>query len=117
MVAAIEGSMTMKAESEPRHLSRALSELFALRGLARVRGDAQLADVWTEVAGEAIATQTRVQGIKRGVLNVGVSNSALLSELAAFHKLNLIESLHERRPDLQIRDLKFRLNGQLGIGK
>lgn len=104
----------MNDASDPRHLSRALSDLIAMRGLARSRGDAQLTAVWNEVAGEEVAGKTRVQGIKRGVLHVSVSNSALLSELASFHKMNLIDDLRERRPDLKIRDVKFRLNGQLG---
>ncbi|MBT4863978.1 MAG: DUF721 domain-containing protein [Planctomycetaceae bacterium] len=106
----------MNAESDPKHLSRALSELIALRGWAGVRGQAQLNADWNEVAGETFAAQTKVLGMKRGVLNIGVSNSALLSELASFHKMTLVENLRERRPDLKLRDVKFRLNGQLGSG-
>ncbi len=106
----------MNAASEPEHLSRALSDLIALRGFARVRGQAQLSDDWNEVAGDAFAAQTKVLGIKRGVLNIGVSNSALLSELASFHKNTLVAKLRERRPDLRLRGVKFRLNGQLGSG-
>lgn len=106
----------MSAASGPEHLSRALSDLIALRGLAGVRGQAQLNADWNEVAGETFAAQTKVLGVKRGVLNIGVSNSALLSELASFHKITLIEKLRERRPDLHLRDVKFRLNGQLGSG-
>jgi len=112
----IEGSMRVNAASEPEHLSRALSDLIALRGLAGVRGQAQLNADWKEVAGETFAAQTKVLGMKRGVLNIGVSNSALLSELASFHKMTLVENLRERRPDLRLRDVKFRLNGQLGSG-
>ena len=36
----------MGAASEPQHVSRALSELIALRGLARFRGEAELAALW-----------------------------------------------------------------------
>lgn len=97
----------------PQHLSKALSQLIALRGLAGVRGESQLATVWKEVAGEKIAAGTRVLGINRGVLQVAVGNSPLLSELAAFHKGALLAALQERHADLKIRDLKFKLKGDL----
>lgn len=99
---------------EPKQLSQALSELIALRGLARVRGESQLAGVWKEIAGGAIAANTRVLGIKRGVLQVGVSNAPLLSELASFHKGSLLEVLTKKHADLKIRDLKFLLKGDIG---
>ena len=98
------------AASGPRPLSEALSELIALKGLARSRGEAQLASIWTEVAGSSISKQTRVVGIKRGVLEVGVANSSMLNELVGFHKRSLLETLQERYEYLKIRDLKFRLN-------
>ena len=106
----------MAAASEPQHVSRALSDLIALRGFARVRGDAQLSALWNEVAGTVIGDQTKVLGIRRGVLNVGVSNAPLLSELASFHMTSLLESIQNRRPDLQIKRLKFRMNGHMGAG-
>ena len=106
----------MTAASEPQHVSRALSDLIALRGFARVRGDAQLSALWNEVAGTVIGEQTKVLGIRRGVLRVGVSNAPLLSELASFHLTTLLQSLQDRRPDLQIKNVKFRLNGHLEIG-
>lgn len=106
----------MGAASEPQHVSRALSDLIALRGFARVRGDAQLSAVWNEAAGTVIGDQTKVLGIRRGVLSIGVSNAPLLSELASFHMTSLLASLQDSRPDLQIKKLKFRLNGHLAAG-
>ncbi len=94
-------------------LGDVLSQLFALRGYGRVRGDRQLHDVWREVAGEQIASQTRVAGIRNGVLQVGVASSALLSELAAFHKFSLLERLQAEHASLRIKDLKFKLRGDL----
>lgn len=104
----------MKGRSDPEHLSHALSRLISQRGLARAQGASQLAALWREIAGEELAGKTRVLGIRRGVLNVGVANSALLGELAAFHKAELLATLAEKHPELQIRDLKFRLQSHLG---
>ena len=103
----------MNGAGEPEHLSKALSELIAARGLARVRGDDQLRETWREIAGPNIAAETRVLGIRNGVLQIGVSNSALLGELSSFHRIGLLNSLKQDHAHLNIRDLKFRLKGNM----
>ena len=102
----------MAAAPQPPHLSKAVSELFALRGWARKQGDAQLDAIWRDVAGSVVASQTKVQRIKRGVMQVNVSNSTLLSELALFHKCSLLKGLQESHPGLNVHDLKFRLQSK-----
>lgn len=104
----------MDSASEPQHLSKALAELIALRGLARVRGDEQLKSIWKEIAGERIGSHTRVLNVRRGVLEIAVNNAALLNELVAFHKLSLLSALKRQHGELKIRDLKFRLKGDSG---
>ena len=94
---------------DPQHLSHVLSQLINLRGLARVRGDAQLAEVWKAVAGPEIAAATRVLGIQRGALQIGVSNSSLLSELVSFHRFGFLEALQRDHAHLKIREIKFKL--------
>ncbi|MEZ6065000.1 MAG: hypothetical protein R3B90_04685 [Planctomycetaceae bacterium] len=47
--------------------------------------------------------------IKSGALQIGVANSALLSELSAFHKVSLLEQLQTKYSHLRIRDIKFKL--------
>ncbi len=96
-------------EREPQPLGDVLSRLMALRGYGRVRGGRQLAEVWCAAAGEKIAARTRVLGLKHGVLQIGVSNAALLGELTSFHRHSLLESLQKCGADYAIRDLKFRL--------
>lgn len=98
---------------DPRALGDVLSHLFALRGYGRARADRALHDLWRQAAGEQIATRTRVLGLRNGVLQVGVSNAALLGELAAFHRPSLLEALQRSAPDGSIRDVKFRLKGTL----
>ena len=99
----------MAAAPRPQHLSNAVSELIALRGWARISSDAQLDAMWKDVAGSVVASQTKVKGIKRGVMQVSVSNSPLLSELAMFHKCSLLKALREKFPNLNVHELKFRL--------
>ncbi len=95
--------------SGPEHLAKALARLIALRGLARVKGEAQLQQTWKKIAGERIAKHTRALEIRRGILHIGVANAPMLGELASFHKLNLLTQLQTEHADLKIRDLKFQL--------
>ena len=94
---------------EPQPLAKALSELIAMRGFARVRGKTQLSDIWREVAGEHIAEFTKPIEVKRGVLHIAVSNSAMLGELVSFHQMNLLAELTSKHADLKIKSLKFKL--------
>jgi len=98
---------------DPPLVGDVLSQLFALRGYGRRRGDRQLHDIWAEVAGETIARQTRVAAVRNGVLQVGVASSGLLSELDAFHKPALLERLQREHPHLRVADIRFRLRGDL----
>jgi predicted nucleic acid-binding Zn ribbon protein len=91
-------------------LARALSELIAQRGYARVHGDAQLQSAWNEAAGPAVARQTRALAIRRGVLHVAVDHAPLLAELAGYYRQAILEKLTRRYADLKIRDLKFKLD-------
>ena len=98
--------------AEPQHLAKALSELITLRGLANSRGHSELGNCWAEVAREW-GRHTRVLKLKRGVLQVGVSNAALRSELDSYHKAALLTALQETAPKLRVRGLKFLLKGDL----
>ena len=103
----------MKTDPGPQHVSKALSELIALRGFARVQGDAQLQAAWDQAAGPDIAPLTRVGGLSRGTLNVLVANPALLAELNGFHKTNILKSLQQTRPEYKVKQLKFKLQSSL----
>lgn len=99
--------------SEPQHLSAALSELIARRGLARVQANAQLAAAWNRAAGQRIAGRTKVLGLNRSVLEIGVANAALMNELVSFHAAALLEKLRDEYSEQSIRDLRFRLKTDL----
>ncbi len=104
----------MAYESGPQPLARALAELIALRGYARSGGDAQLQQAWCSAAGPLFSRQSRALAVKRGVLQVAVAHSPLLSELASFHKQTILQTLQSQHPDLKIRDLKFKLDSEAG---
>jgi predicted nucleic acid-binding Zn ribbon protein len=98
--------------SGPSPLGDVLSRLMTLRGYGRTQGNRQLAELWRRIAGDMIADRTKVLGLKNGVLQVGVANAALLSELTAFHRHSLLQTLRTEAAHTGIRDLKFRLRGR-----
>ena len=84
-----------------------LGELLARRGFARVRAGDDLSAAWRAAAGELMAQYSRVGGIRRGVLEIRVSHSALVQELA-FRKQELLAALKESSPEQEINDLRFK---------
>lgn len=106
----------MQQTPDPTPLSVAVAEVIARRGLGRSSADRQLASTWKKVAGERIAGLTRVRSIKRGVLQVDVANGAMLNELVSFHQHALLRTLQSDYAALKIKELKFRLKGDLEQG-
>jgi len=97
----------------PPTLGAALAELIRIKGVAGSGESTQLAKDWRAAAGDRIADRTRVIGVRHGVLHVGVQNSALLGELASFHKDRLLDEMRRRMPESRLRGVKFKLNGEL----
>lgn len=93
-------------------VSKVLSELIALKGLARVQGDQRLKQTWESIAGSKIAGQTSPLGIKNRIVQIGVDNSALLNELNSFHKGALLQKLQKEYGKQNVRDLRFRLKSK-----
>jgi hypothetical protein len=85
-----------------------LGRLFTARGWGRRQERGRLERAWAEAVGELGAKQTRVGGLRRGVLEVVVGNAVLLQELAHFHKRRLLEQLRLRLPGTTFIDLRFR---------
>ena len=99
----------------PQSLGDVVSRLVALRGYGQVGAQRQLTKLWRDAVGPDIGRQTRVIGLRNGTILVGVANAALLSELAAFHKHDLLQKIQDANHDVTIRDLKFRLRGNLSV--
>ena len=95
-------------DNGPERLSDILGRLFTARGWGRRQERLQLEEAWSAAAGPEIARQTRVNQLRRGVLEVVVANAVLLQELAHFHKRRLLEQLRQRLPNTPCTDLRFR---------
>ena len=101
----------------PIHVSTVLSELIAVRGLARIQSSAELNNVWQQLVGQPYAGLSRVQNLRNGVLQVAVGNAALLNELVSFRRDELLSRFQTEYPDKKIKDIKFKLKGDLGPQK
>lgn len=80
----------------------------ARRGYGQEQSPRERDTVWAAVAGRTLAAHSRVVGLRRGILEVVVRNSATLQEVT-FQKTQLLQRLIEQLPDENIKDLRFRV--------
>ena len=92
----------------PELLGEVLSRLFTARGWGRKQDRLRLEQVWAQAIGADRAKQTRVAGLRRGVLEIEVGSAVLLQELAHFHKRKLLEQIRTNLPSVTVTDLRFR---------
>jgi hypothetical protein len=92
----------------PQRIADVLSELMARRGYARLQSAAAYDEAWCKAAGDLARKHTRVGSLKRGTLEVVVSNSVLIQELM-FQKIALVKTLNQLLPGQGIKDVRFRL--------
>ena len=71
---------------------------------------------WREAVGPKAAAHTRVAAFSGMVLRVEVDSSALLHELVAFRRADLLERLRSGDRPLLVRDVRFELAGRRGVG-
>ncbi len=97
----------MAEGSSPENLSDVLGRLFTARGWGRLSERTRLEAAWAEVTAEWPG-QTRVLGLRRGVLEVEVRTGVLVQELAQYHKRKLLAGLRKKLTGQPLTDLKFR---------
>jgi len=91
----------------PEPIGEILSRIFTARGWGRKQDRLRLEQAWAEAVPE-FAPQTRINGLRRGVLEVEVTGAVLMQELAHYHKRKLLARLRERLPGTTLTDLRFR---------
>lgn len=96
-------------KKKPVQLKDAISQLIAVRGLARTGANTELRDAWIEISGPRISQNTRVIGLKRGMLEIAVFNSSMLSELVSFQKTALLKDYKKQYPKHGVKDFRFKL--------
>ncbi|MDB5307262.1 MAG: hypothetical protein JWO38_1464 [Gemmataceae bacterium] len=92
----------------PEKIADILGRLFTSRGWGRKNDRLRLEGAWAEAVGPELVKDTRVGGIRRGVLEVEVKNAILIQELTQYHKRGLLGKLRKLLPGVTLTDLKFR---------
>ena len=94
----------------PKRIDNVLAQVVQKRGYAQVRAAGERDQAWEQAVGE-LASATRVGALRRGTLEIQVTNSLLMQELT-FRKEELISKLQTALPDAGIKQLRFRV-GQI----
>jgi hypothetical protein len=92
----------------PKQIGDLLSQLIARRGYAREESTAALEGAWRTAAGERFAGCSRAGSVRRGTLEVTVSNNLVAQELG-FQKAELIERLERLAPEVRVANIRFRV--------
>ena len=74
-----------------------LAQLITARGYGRIQADDQLAAAWAAAAGEPLASYSRPGQLRRGTLEVTVTNSTIMQELT-FQKQRILAELGRNSP-------------------
>ena len=92
----------------PKKIADVVAQLLVQRGYGRIEANEQLAEAWAAAAGEPFAAASRPGKLRRGTLEVAVTNSTIMQEFT-FHKQRILAELGRTLPDAKIRDLRFRV--------
>jgi predicted nucleic acid-binding Zn ribbon protein len=92
----------------PQAIGRIMSRLFARTGYDREQASESLAAAWTAAVPEPLAAHCRPGRVRRGVLEVFVSHSAISQEFS-FQKAAVLERLRAALPAAGITDIRCRL--------
>ncbi|MFM8986645.1 MAG: DUF721 domain-containing protein [Planctomycetia bacterium] len=99
--------------SGPVSIGRIVSRLMARTGYDRELAADGLATAWQAAAPPALQGASRAGLVRRGVLEVFVSHSALVQELG-FQKREVLARLAELAPAAGITDIRCRLMADAG---
>ena len=98
-----------RGTSGPQSIGRIVSRLMARTGYDREQGSEQILTAWQQAVPPFLAGYSRPGLVRRGVLEVFVSHSAIVQEFA-FHKPTVLTRLQERLPAAWITDIRCRLS-------
>lgn len=93
--------------SKPAKLALVLQNLVRRKGLAEQSAEQELDRVWKTVAGKRAADSSYVRKLRGGVLEIGVTNRAILEELNSYLRQDLLLAMQQQYPDPPIVSLKF----------
>ena len=97
----------------PRTIGSVMTRLMARTGYEREQATDGLSAAWRQAAPESMRGASAVGRVRRGVLEVFVSHSALVQEMG-FHKRDVLARLGELVPGEGITDIRCRVLADAG---
>ena len=94
----------------PQRIGRLLASYLRAAGLHEVEEARELAEAWRQSVSRKIFEGTRLLRVRNGVVQVGVSCSALLFELSGFYREEILTRLRSNYEGGYLRDLRFMLD-------
>jgi hypothetical protein len=92
----------------PKSAAQVLGNLMARKGYAQTESANELESIWNNIVEPKWKTKTKVGSIRRGVLEIMVSNSNVNQHLE-FAKRKLLTELQTQLPKYNLKDLRFRV--------
>ncbi len=92
---------------KPMQLSHLLQNLVRKKGFAEQSSGEKLEQIWKTTAGQRVAERSFVRRLKSGVLEIGVTNGAILEELNCYLRHELLPAIQQQHPEPPIDSLKF----------
>lgn len=86
----------------------ALSQFIKVCGLSDTLANKAVREAWRAVVGEEICQHTRVAGIRKNILIIEVDSAPWLTDLASFYKQSILQSIHQKMPNANIKDIQFK---------
>lgn len=93
--------------AKPVHLRDVLARLIRQRGLANSSANSELNDLWKSIVPPEISSRSRIKRISDGVVEVAVSNNAVMEQLRGFYEHDVLNELKQRKPEYNIRSIRF----------
>ncbi|MBL6830886.1 MAG: DUF721 domain-containing protein [Pirellulales bacterium] len=103
-----DGDQRPAGSGGPRPIGNVVSGLMARFGYDREQAASQLESAWSEVVPEMLRSGSRAGLVRRGVLEVVVTHSALAQEMG-FHKREVVTRLQQLVPSEGITDIRCRV--------
>ena len=100
---------TPRAQSEAR-VGDLIAGVVKASGLGKASALDRLQGVWREAVGRKNAAETRLLSLRKGLLTVEVSSSALAYELGVYYKHDLLSRLRQVAK-VPVQDLKCVVGG------
>ena len=92
----------------PKRAQDLINNVIARRGIAAEQSSHRLQNIWESVIGMDLANQTRVSSLRRGVLEIIVSNSSLM-QILSFNKEQYKEEINQQMQNGTLSDIRFRI--------